>query len=323
MAITSNTDKDGIRIMRQGTKVCEEDDSKMMGFVVDVFCNEDVLANPPIHLVTPGSDDDDIENPCWYHVQLEHAAGCPKVSYVWGRRAIGTLLIGAGFILTYLRVKSMKWFMEVVVQLTVLFGLLAVFSTMGFLAIADPTAPPRAKSVPMGLTAVVVAFTAAFVARWLFKKFIKFGPTVIGCGAGYFATLYTVLIINGVCSVFQARNAASVIGDSGQALWALAGIIVGGYIGYNYAFAFILAVQTFVSAYMGVRGLSLWINYGFPNEVQLMEHAYGTEQGPPLEIPTMFYFYVTSIIGLWGASFYFAWQQIHKWPSSQELHDDD
>ena len=202
MPVTSNTDKDGIRIVRQSDKVCAEDDSKMMGFVVDVFCNDEILQNPPIHLVTPGSDEDDIDNSCIYHVQLEHASGCPKVNYIWGRRAIGGLLIGAGFILSYLRVKSMKWFMEVVVQLTVLFGLLAVFTTMGFLAIADPTAPPKTKSIPLGIAAVVVALIAAFVARWLFKKFIKFGPTVIGCGAGYFATLYTVLIINGFCSIF-------------------------------------------------------------------------------------------------------------------------
>ena len=78
-----------------------------------------------------------------------------------------------------------------------------------------------------------------------------------------------------------------------------------------------------MSAYLGVRGLSLWINYGFPNEMQLIEHAYGTEQGPPLEIPNMFYFYVCMIIGLWGASFYYAWTQIHEWPKSHELQDDE
>jgi hypothetical protein len=87
--------------------------------------------------------------------------------------------------------------------------------SQGFLAIADPTAPPKTKSVIIGISAVVIAFVAALASRWLFKKFIKFGPTMVGCGAGYFTTLYTVLIINGVCSIFQARNAASVIGENG------------------------------------------------------------------------------------------------------------
>jgi hypothetical protein len=86
-----------------------------MGFAVDVFCNEDVLQNPPLKLVTAGGEDDDIDDPCVYHVQLEHAAGCPQVNYVWGRRFIGALLIAGGLLLSYLGVKSMKWFMEVMV----------------------------------------------------------------------------------------------------------------------------------------------------------------------------------------------------------------
>jgi len=241
-SVSSPTGADGIRIKRQSATACPEDDSKMLGFVVDVFCNDSVQQNPPLKLVTPGGDGDDLEDPCVYHVQLEHEAGCMQVNFVWGRRAIGALLMGAGFILSYMRVKSMKWFMQVIVQLTVFGFLLGVFLSMGYLAVADPTAPPKEKSVPMGVIAVVVALVAAFIARYFFKKFIKFGPTVIGCGAGYFTTLYTVLIINGFCGIFQARNAASVIGENGQVLWALAGILVGGYIGFNYAFVFILCV---------------------------------------------------------------------------------
>ena len=67
------------------------------------------------------------------------------------------------------------------------------------------------------------------------------------------------------------------IGETGQVLYALAGICLGAFIGYNYAFVFILAVQCFVSAYLLVRGFSLLVNYGFPNEAKLIEHAYGSE----------------------------------------------
>lgn len=99
--------------------------------------------------------------------------------------------------------------------MTVLLVLIAVFMSQGYLAVADPTAPPKEKSVVMGVVAIVVALVAALVARYLFRKFIKFAPTVIGCGAGYMVSLYGVLTINGVCSVFQARNAASIIGEEG------------------------------------------------------------------------------------------------------------
>jgi hypothetical protein len=200
--------------------------------------------------------------------------------------------------------------------MTVLLVLIAFFMSQGYLAIADPTAPPKQKSVVMGCVAIVVALIAALVARWLFRKFIKFAPTVIGCGAGYMVSIYTVLSVNGFCSVFQTRNAASVIGEEGQVMWALCGVIIGGWVGYNYSFLFILLVQCFVSAYLMVRGLSLWINYGFPNEAKLIEHAYGDEKGPPIELPTMFYIYMLMILALWGMSFYYAWEKAHEWKES-------
>jgi hypothetical protein len=68
-----------------------------------------------------------------------------------------------------------------------------------------------------------------------------------------------------------------------------------------------------VSAYLIVRGCSLWINYGFPNEASLIEHAYGTEQGPPQPVPTMFYFYLVMILILWAGSFYHVWTEAHKY----------
>lgn len=164
--------------------------------------------------------------------------------------------------------------------MTVLLVLLSFFISEGYLAVIDPTEPPKRKSVIMGVAAVVVALIAAFVARWLFKRFLKFGPTVIGMGAGYFVTIYSIISINGVASLFQAKNAEGIIGENAQILSTVIGIAVGAYVGFNYAFVFILAVQCFVSAYLMVRGLSLWVNYGFPNEAKLIEHAYGTEEGP-------------------------------------------
>lgn len=94
---------------------CPDDDTAQLGFVVDVFCNEDVQGHPPTKLIGYDSDEDDIGDPCLVHVQLEHSAGCAVVNYTWARRAVGALMMGAGFLLTYLRLKSMKWFMAVIV----------------------------------------------------------------------------------------------------------------------------------------------------------------------------------------------------------------
>lgn len=255
-------------------------------------------------------------------MKIEHNAGCPVFDFVMIRRALGGLMILVGVVLAYLHVKSMKWFMLTIVQLTVLLFLLAVFMQQNYLGIVDPTAPPKQKSILLGVGAITVAVVAALIARWLFKKFIRFGPTVIGCGAGYLTTIYTILILNGVASVFQARDAAAWIGEDGQVAWALLGIGVGGWIGYNYAFVFILCVQCFVSAYLVVRGVSLWINYGFPNEAKLIQSAYANEEGPQVQIPAMFYLYVSCILVMWAVNFYSAWTQIHEWPKSSDIEDD-
>jgi hypothetical protein len=112
----------------------------------------------------------------------------------------------------------------------------------GYLAVVDPTEPGKRKSIIKGVVAITVALIAAWLANWMFRKFIRFGPTLIGMGAGYMVTIYTILAINEVCSVFQQRNAEAIIGENGQILYALVGIIVGSWVGYNYAFIFILCV---------------------------------------------------------------------------------
>ena len=85
----------------------------------------------------------------------------------------------------------------------------------GYLAVIDPTEPPKRKSVINGVVAIIVALITAFIARWLFKKFIKFGPTVIGMGAGYFFSVYTIFSLNNIVSLFQAKDANFFIGENG------------------------------------------------------------------------------------------------------------
>ena len=112
----------------------------------------------------------------------------------------------------------------------------------GYLAIVDPTEPSKRKSIIKGVVAIAVALSAAWLANWLFRKFIRFGPTLIGMGAGYLFTIYSILAINGFCSLFQESHAEAIIGENGQVLYAFFGIIIGSWVGYNYAFIFILCI---------------------------------------------------------------------------------
>ena len=49
------------------------------------------------------------------------------------------------------------------------------------------------------------------------------------------------------------------------------GCFVGGILGYCYSAAFIALVQTFISAYLIVRGTTMFRNMGFPNELELIQ----------------------------------------------------
>lgn len=84
---------------------------------------------------------------------------------------------------------------------------------------------------------------------------------------------------------------------------------------------FILLIQTFVSSYLIVRGSTLIINLGFPNEIVLMQSV-SNETNGLVKLPTSFYLYSATILGLWGGSFYF---QLSKEWEDGTLHkfDDD
>ena len=113
-SVTAEDGSEGIRISRQGTTKCVHDEDRMFGFVVDIFCDENITANAPSKIV--GSDSyEDLGDPCMVHVQMKHAAGCAQVNFTWGRRAVGTAMIAIGVLLTMMNIKYIKWFMATIV----------------------------------------------------------------------------------------------------------------------------------------------------------------------------------------------------------------
>jgi len=122
-------------------------------------------------------------------------------------------------------------------------------------------------------------------------------------------SIYLVAAINGVGGAFTPATVAGagshdVIGPIWGAVIELMVTIVGGLVGYSYSFVFILLVQTFISSYLIVRGSTLIINLGFPNEIVLMQSVTNETNGL-VQLPTAFYLYSTVILGLWGGQFYY------------------
>ena len=81
-------------------------------------------------------------------------------------------------------------------------------------------------------------------------------------------------------------------------LYECIGGFLGGVLGYCYSAAFIALVQTFISAYLIVRGSTLFKNWGFPNEIVLYNST-TSEDNNLYKLPPAFYIYSLLILILW------------------------
>ena len=173
--------------------------------------------------------------------------------------------------------------------------------------------------------AILLAGTAVTIINYLWKKMLRLAPTFIGLAAGFWFSIYLIAAVNGVGGMFVPAAAAGskdVIGPVWGAVIEGLISVTGGLIGYHYSAVFILFIQTFVSAYLIVRGSTLIINLGFPNEIVLMQSV-SNETNGLVRLPTSFYLYSATILGLWGGSFYMQLMKEWEQDTLHKFDDDD
>lgn len=195
---------------------------------------------------------------------------------------------------------------------------------LNWLALFDPTEPDENKSVFLAFFSILLAILAVGIINYLFKKFLRLAPAFIGLCAGFWFSIYLIAALNGIGGMFVPAAAASkdVVGPVWGAVIEGMISVLGGLIGYNYSAVFILLIQTFVSAYLIVRGSTLIINLGFPNEIVLMQSV-SNETNGLVKLPTSFYLYSATILGLWGGSFYFQLSKEWEDGTLTKFDDDD
>ena len=209
-------------------------------------------------------------------------------------------------------------FMKMVVSIAAFVITLVVCFKANWLAMFDPTEPDENKSAFLAFVSFLFAFIALMLANWAFKKFLRFAPTFIGLLAGFWFSIYLIAAINGCAGMFvkdlptAAGASTDVIGPMWGAVIEVLVTVTGGLVGYQYSMIFILLIQTFMSSYLIVRGSTLIMNLGFPNELVLM-NSVSNETNGLVKLPTMFYIYSAVILGVWGGSFYYqvqdAWDE--------------
>jgi hypothetical protein len=304
--VFNDEDQEGIRISRAGGDTCKKDSDRLMTFTLDVYCNPDVTREPKnMQLLSTGEPDDQDE--CEMYVSMEHASGCPAMDLVPFLRVLGAGMIFVGVIIQYFGQRAQKVFLKTLVTICTFVLVLAICYKLGWLASLDPTVPKEDDSIGLCIAAFILAIVATVIMRWAFRKFIRLAPTAIGCFAGYWLSIWLIVAINGIGGAFVSvpgtgGSSADVIGPYAGAGIELGISAFGGFVGYTFSFVFILIIRTFVSAYLIVRGTTLWINLGFPNEVQLMESATSETNGL-VKLPPAFYVYSFCILAIWLISF--------------------
>lgn len=170
---------------------------------------------------------------------------------------------------------------------------------MNYFAFFDPAEPEHRQDPLKAFLALIFAFLAQFIVGWLFKYSLRLAPTLLGVYTGYYLSIYLIVATNGISGAFSsAKVAHDAIDPVMSMVYEGIGALVGGLIGYNYSYLFIITMQCFISAYFIVRGTTLFYNAGFPNEIVLLNSSTSQENGL-MQLPPAFYAYSLLILVLW------------------------
>lgn len=157
-------------------------------------------------------------------------------------------MIFCGVTLQYFGRRVQRTFMKLIVSLFAFALTLVICFKLNWLAMFDPTEPEENKSAFLAFISVMFACISLVAVRWAFRKFLRFAPTFIGLGAGFWFSIYIIAVINGIGGIFtsslpsQAGASKDVIGPMWGAVIEAFISIIGGLIGYQYSMVFILLI---------------------------------------------------------------------------------
>ena len=142
---------------------------------------------------------------------------------------------------------------------------------------------------------------------------------------GYYMSTWIVIGINGLYDVTSPgcnHGCTDAISPTDSIWYQFFGITSGGLFGYCYSFIFIIAIQTFLSCYLIVRGTTFWYNFGYPSEVVLLNAA-SVQMNGLLKLSPAFYVYVVIILVMWIITFRRAVREAWKDGGKEYIGDDE
>jgi hypothetical protein len=249
--------------------------------------------------------EEESDDPCTTNIQFEHAAGCVVYSFTPLIRVAGVVLLVAGWMLAKMTNKnhgsdeSKKLLLSRVVQVLNFITLMSLFYIKGWFDGIDPTSnidfSIEAIMLSVGVTMSVVFIGIGFAK--IFTSFINLGPAILGAILSYFITVYLLLIAQGLTDFFSDSDKEDALSAKASIIISVVGIIMGIYIGMKLGIYMIYLTSAFVSSYLIVRGVSLWVG-NFMSEPDMVKGIFTDEDIPPISSCMMTYSLVIFVIWL-------------------------
>ena len=101
--VKGSDDQEGIRVMRGGGAICEEDNTQLYSITTDIWCNPDVTGSPEeIKAEAAGPLMFDEADPCTTYISMEHANGCVELDLHPYLVVLGIFMMISGVCLQWL-----------------------------------------------------------------------------------------------------------------------------------------------------------------------------------------------------------------------------
>lgn len=230
----------------------------------------------------------DTSNKCLFHAKAAHKSGCPTfelsgfVQYITSHPWImAVALIAFGITACFFGGLLFDWVVSVLAGLMAFFVAAMIMDSFDGFDVLKVKATLNAGPVILMLFSFLVSIGAGLVAVWFVKKTARIAKTVIGCIAGFMASV----LLYGLLLAQFAQSAILVF------LIMLAGTVAGGFLVYKFEKNILIQLTAFVGSYSIIRGLGLVLG-GYISEFSIM----GDLKSGNFSLPATFYAYLAGFV---------------------------
>ena len=226
---------------------------------------------------------------------------------------------GIALRMAYSFVQQLSYFMDTLVRLVVTSIAIFVLNKAGCFELINPEQVSDRDiytRIALLLAAGLIVFIAQYFAAIANRKWLRFGPTLIGTVFGYWVAVYLIVLIKDSVGHWHNVGYPDAIPPFAASLIQILFCLLGALFGYFFSLVFILTVHTLLSAYLVMRGVTLLFDQRYPSEFDLIQWA-SYETNNMVRYYAAFYIFFFFFLAMWAAQFKHHLDEIMK-PVVQE-----